>query len=296
MSKINKIENLSELNLLTKSQLQCISSDLFKNRLSGLKEDFIKCLNRNFSNYGNNKYDVILVNLVLSFKAKKSTEIIKTESILIMNYLNSYEKYLYTYYLGFNSLFNKYREEEGRIKSYILDPSHIFDNQFNTLSGERISEGCKLIIPSSGYKKLSALRDNIFSCGYCGKQYNKEKALKVEFCEKCRGSEHLEVRNYPLLKLTQISSKRDYKNIIVPSHIKEDIKAKQSKTKKALIIKDIERAKKRIIDKIAENKKEVEVLNYLLSNDFLNDFYGLFIYYNHSNTLSFKWNNEKMTP
>ena len=290
---MKRVNYLSEIHVLTKSDLNNISIKVFKQSLRGNKRDFINGLNFNLSNYGNDKYNLILVNMILSNKLIESTKFINTSDILTLKYLKPYDRFLYKYHLGYKAL---YRDRIKDIKGYQVDTKYIFDDQFNTLCNKRICERDYFIIPSKGFKDLTELRANIYKCAYCGKQYSKQEAEKIEFCTACRGSEHLDSEYYKLLKLKAISDKSGYKNIDIPSYVIGDIREQQSATNKRLILQNIENAKQRIVNKIKESEREITVLTYLLDNEYLNSLYDLYIYYNHTNTLSFKWKSEKITP
>jgi len=285
------LQNINDLSLLTKDDLNDISIKLFKRKLSGNKETFVKDLSREFNFYGNSKYDLILINLILSSDLKKSLDVIEDKNILMIKFLPSYENFLYSYCLGYKALYSDYKEKTLSCKA---DDRYIFNNQFNTES-KRILEWEYFIIPSYGYTELTEARNNTYKCGYCGTQYKKDEAEKIEFCNKCRGSEHLEADNYSLLKLKAISDKTSYKNITIPPYVIADIKKQQDIKNKALIIKKIEDEKKSIIKKIESSKKEVEVLEYLLNNNDFRLLHGLYIFYTHTNTLSFNWRKEKIT-
>jgi len=290
VDKMKTLSNLTELNTLTKSELNDISVKLFNRRLPDNKADHIHELNYSLNNDGNEKYNLILINKILSNNLRPSTQFIKCSDVLVIKYLWVYERFLYTYHLGFKAL---YKDRIKDIKGYQVDYGHVFDNQFNT-DTKRILEWDYFIIPSKGYNTLTEVRNNTFKCGYCGKQYKKEDALKIEYCTACRGSEFLEINNYPLLKLKAISDKSRYKDITIPDNMKADIIKQQKATKEKNIKKEIANNKERLKRKIAEIKQETKVLNYLLNNDDFMLLHGIYIYYTHSNTLDFTYKSEKM--
>jgi len=285
------LNNITELGALTESELSDIATKLFKRRLSGLKDNFVSQLIRELDNYGKSKYNLLLVNMILNNKLIESKKVIQNENIVMLKWLDSFDRFLYKYHLGYEALYNDYKD---KIISYQVDNNYIFNDQFNTKCNKRILERELFIIPSKGYNQLTELRNNIYKCGYCGKQYKKEDALKIEFCNCCRGSEYLDIDNYRLLKLKAISDKSNYKNITIPDYVISDITEQQKATKEKNIKKEIIANKERLKRGIAELKQKTRVLNYLLDNDDFMLLHGIYIYYAHSNTLDFTYKSEKM--
>lgn len=72
-----------------------------------------------------------------------------------------------------------------------LDPTHLFDNQFNTKCGLRLHDQCRIVYPNkdmrSGYiiinlDDLNAARSQVKKCGYCGSQF--DSSLQTDWCPK----------------------------------------------------------------------------------------------------------------
>ena len=289
MKTITKTEDLG---LLTKDELSLIAYKLFSKRLTGKKSVFIYDLKRELLNYGIAAYNIELINMILTSNYKESKETIKSEHILMLKYLSTYEKFLYKYLLGYEKL---YEDKKHKIEKYLLDNEYTFNDQMNTKCDKRICErDYSLIIPSTGFKKLTQLRENTLICHYCGKHYKEN--TNDGFCHNCTGSEFLEEKDYKLLELFPISQKwKNKKYSSIPLKLIEEIKEKRLATKKANIIKEIQDNKKQLIKKIKEINKEGEVLQYLLNNQDFALLHGIYIFYNHINTLSFKFRSEKMT-
>lgn len=286
--KTTNIKDLSDLKLLTKDTLSDISKKLFKRRLSGDKDTFVRDIRREFDFYGNEKYNILLTNMILSNDINLSKEVIKTNEIVMIKYLPSFELFLYKYHLGFNKL---YEDKSDKIEAYIVDYSHIFDNQFNT-SDKRILEWeYNCIMPSIGFDELTNKRNNTLKCGYCGKQYIN---TNIKYCTGCRSSEYLEEDNYHLLELKPISNQKRIKQEL-PKEVLNEILALQKETKLKKAKQQLVDNKKRIENKIKEINLESDILTYLINNDDFILLHGIYIFYNHSQTLDFTYKADKMT-
>ena len=277
----------TELNKYTKYQLQVIATKLFNIKLSKNKSDYINTLNNYFTRHGDNKYNDKLITLCFIGNLKPYTDIIEDDAILYLNYLKPYDKFLYKYLLGFKKL---YEDNKDKVKKTYVDyNSTLFNNQFNTLDNKRFLEFDNFIIPSIGYKKLQNTRNNTYICSYCGKQYDEN--TNDGYCTSCRGSEFLTEDNYHLLKLIKLSCKHPIKHEI-PKTIKDDILHKQTITAKIKYKKQLIYDKKSLEKKINSLKLELKIKEYLLNTEDLIILLSDYIFYNHSNTLVFGWQNK----
>jgi len=268
---------------LKKVELSLIANKLFRIGLQGNKANYITTLKRTFANYGNLKYNDMLINMILNDNYIESKEVIKDNSILTIKHaLNSYNSFLYKYYLGYKALYLRYKAD---IKSYMLDASYLFNDQLNTTSGERILIRERMVIPSTGLEEWEYLKSITYKCNYCG---NQTKDNSIRYCMKCRGSEELTPEDYHLLKLTRISEGRS-KAHKIPSDIITSIIEAQKIIKAKKIKKEIAENKERLVKKINEQKIENNILKFLLDNEELCLLHGLYIYYNHSKTLDFTY-------
>lgn len=286
------LQNLSELNTLTKDELKDISLKLFRRGLTGHKETFIRDLRREFDFYGNDEYNIILLNMVLSGNLKEcKKEVIESNDIIMLKSLPIFEQFLYKFHLGYKKL---YEAKKDKIERYTVENDHLFDDQFNT-DKERILEGkYAVIFPSTGYNKLTDLRNNTFCCGYCGAQYT--EITHDGYCHSCTGSEYIEEDNFKLLQLFPVALEyRNKKYAEIPQALLNEIKEKQKETKLLKAKEEIKNNRKRIEDKIKEINQESDILTYLIENDDFILLHGIYIFYNHSQTLDFTYKADKMT-
>ena len=90
-----------------------------------------------------------------------------------------------------------------------LDPTHLFENQFNTKCGLRLHDQCRIVYHNkdihSGYiiinlDDLNAARSQVKKCGYCGSQYE-ASSHTGDWCPK----PHLDI-DFDHLHLTYLRS------------------------------------------------------------------------------------------
>lgn len=122
-----------------------------------------------------------------------------------------------------------------------LETEHVFDNQWNTTPVAGVSDrglrvfdwaldatGPEMLLPKikrGHYLDLTSemveIRKTTKACGYCGFQTQDENV--PAFCEKCIGTEYLEAKHLPLLRLVPIGHDRgelnkDEKAILLPQY------------------------------------------------------------------------------
>lgn len=207
----------------------------------------------------------------------------------------------------FNSLaFQFNRIPEG---TYEIDITHLFSNQYNTVdtvdaegvkhNGFRVFEYCECLripgaIPagygyyiSEGIEAIRELQARTYVCGYCGAQYLDPQDTEA-FCHKCTGSEYMEPKDYRLLKLIPVLKqwKYDYKGVVVPPALVDEIQKAQLATRQRLIAK-------RKADKLARLEaerlalvKETAGFTWLIEH---NINFENCIYYKHTDVFSFGW-------
>lgn len=186
-------------------------------------------------------------------------------------------------------------------KRITLDTEHLFNNQWNTLNLNaekdgygyiRIFDWSEAIYPNKSIKEgmwleqtpdMRAIRRDTCRCGWCGKNYNKPEQ---EFCNVCLGDEHLKESDLFLLRLTSISEGLKNPKFTVPQSLITEYRERQ-RLGRAF------RANKKLEDKKAELKKELEKANteYRAMMALIEggiDFDNV-IYYPHTNEVCFGW-------
>jgi hypothetical protein len=291
--KIMKVlQDLSELNTLTKEELKQVSLKLFRKGLTGDKSNFVRVLRREFDFYGDKKYNLILLNMVLSGNIKEYTnQEIKSDEIIMLKHLPIFEQFLYKFHLGYNKLYEDKKED---IECYTVEYDYLFNDQFNTDKKRILERDYAVVFPSTGFKKLTDLRNNTLRCGYCGKQYTEN--TKDGYCHSCTGSEYLLESDYKLLQLFPIS--QGYKNKVyrkIPQALLDEIREKQKETKIKKAQEQIKANTKIIEKKIKEINQESDILTYLIENDDFILLHDIYIFYSHSQTLDFTYKADKMT-
>lgn len=118
-----------------------------------------------------------------------------------------------------------------------VEEKHLFSDQTNVVEGYRIHDWYDAMSYPTKFMRhghyvenldeLNALRSQYFKCGYCGAQ-DKEEG----WCEKCRGSEYLEPKDYPLTRkrrITEPTPRGRDRNLEVPQSVINDIRIQQAK-------------------------------------------------------------------
>lgn len=185
-----------------------------------------------------------------------------------------------------------------------LDQSTIFDNQFNTIEGERVFDWNEPIFENRnirmGYyislstkQAIDAYRSTMVKCSFCG--HKEQKSEKV-FCDKCLGSQYLKESELHLTRLVSVltpCSERGKNLSISPEH-REMYRIAQLQQKIEYIRQQAERRNKKIVELKETLKKEIEQKTYkceiqcmVLEAGF--DIDNL-IYYAHKNEWVWGWN------
>ena len=205
----------------------------------------------------------------------------------------------------------------------VIDETHLFENQFNTVEGFRIFQwyestnryGRNINRVKRGYyltgdlEELKKAQDNQLICSFCGKRYSalEARASGLVFCNACLGSENLVESGLNSLRLKALSAKRDRqelseseKNEILPLFHRA-----QRRAHKERLAKTLEAEKNRLmkeLDSQLEQMKELESLkpqmqeieSLQLQSDFFSKLldFGVYekpIYYSHTNKFVFNW-------
>lgn len=193
----------------------------------------------------------------------------------------------------------RHKIPEGEIE---LDTGHLFNNQWNTVdteegNGWRVFDWYQAIWPNSFIKsghylditpEMAAARQSRYSCGYCGHQVDEPELV---FCDKCRGSEYLEEKDLPLLRLRPVAEDKPRNNrppltpeeeaALLPT-FKEAKKAQRL----AAFEKNKERAKAQAAKKVEHAKTEEAAILWLIDHDIDP---GLVIFYSHTERFCFGW-------
>lgn len=178
---------------------------------------------------------------------------------------------------------------------YQIDTDVLFDNQYNTVDGQRIFEWEEPIVPNKNIKagyyidegldEVRAAQSSRCKCGYCGHQYEISDAPEEGYCTHCRDSEYLTPKDFKLLKLTPILEEPDY-SAAIPEKVFDDIVTKQTEARVAAaeetMLFQIEKSEK----EIEGHKKEYEAKVWLITNLLPTD---NVIYYQHTGRFCFGW-------
>lgn len=192
-----------------------------------------------------------------------------------------------------NSLALQYKNIPPGI--YHVELNHVFSNKYNTIEGYRVFEKCSCLQrntlkPLNGYyiskgiEKIRTYQKDLKVCHYCGAQYYKSD---LEWCEKCRGSQYLEPKEYHLLKLTNVRKKYASANTPIPENILANIQAQQAETHKRLLEESIQNQ----FDDLEKKKKAIEKETAFFRKLYDAGYYDFnnVIYYAHTDTCCFGW-------
>ena len=112
-------------------------------------------------------------------------------------------------------------------------------------------------------QEMRDLRYRTFACGYCG-----HKSTTPGFCEDCLGSQHLDTKDFKLLRKLRMSDAKTYGDIteeefdyLYPIYVQ-----KQSVRAGKMLEKRIEEEKEAIISKIEASKDHISGLEILKEN------------------------------
>lgn len=187
-------------------------------------------------------------------------------------------------------------------KEITLEIKYLFNNQWNTApikkgeNGLRVFDWSEAIYPNRRIKQgmwleqteaMKEIRQNTYSCGYCGAHYYKPKE---KFCHTCTGSEYLTEDSLPLLFLQPVANDRLRKSesVIIPESLIKEMQEKQLITRQKKLDKKKSDQLARLKKDIANAKKEYKVFKWLIEHNI--DFENV-IFYHHTNTFSFGWRN-----
>lgn len=175
-----------------------------------------------------------------------------------------------------------------------LNTKNIFNNQFNAgdyrlfdwaenyeIHTKYIKRG-QYVEPCEGYEQLKTLRNSRKVCGYCGASYDNSNQ---DYCNKCLGSEYLELKELYLLKLLPISSDKDRPQD-VPQYLKDDYEAAQKTARTNRLNKKIADKIKDADENIKAAKLEKKCYLWLIKH---NINFDNVIYYNHIKKFCFGW-------
>ena len=185
-----------------------------------------------------------------------------------------------------------------RIKSgsYKISTKHLFANQSVTLENVRIFDFVDYSrAPDTAdiryghyiadLTALNAAREIQCACGYCG--YRADNATGV-WCPKCRGSEYLTPKDYPLLQMLPVRTTLT-RETQPPADVLTQIRHEQG-------INTAKRTEKRIkakFEKLKQDMKdaqtEADFLRLCISRGVVGFALDNLIYYPHSDTFTFGW-------
>jgi hypothetical protein len=182
--------------------------------------------------------------------------------------------------------------------SGIIETEFLFNNQYN-VEKFRIHDWSETIFPNKCVKKgyfltgdikaLSEAKDNRLQCGYCGKQYWRNK-VNYSFCKSCINGEFLTKENLHLLKLEAVSFKGE-RSKTIPIELLMEFNEIEIILEK----KRIERLKKKALkmrddfeDKFKKAIYELSVKCFLLDSGISVE---KLIYYEHSGEWCYGWSN-----
>jgi len=111
--------------------------------------------------------------------------------------------------------------KNGEVEEVELDPSHLFENQWNEKGGgnRRLFDWYEGIYANRNFKsghwleitaEMTAARANTLKCGYCGKHYGPyHEPAPGEFCTACLDSAYLKEGELHLLRLLPLVGLQD---------------------------------------------------------------------------------------
>lgn len=181
-----------------------------------------------------------------------------------------------------------------------LDPTHLFENQFNTECGLRLFDQCRIDYPNKDLKvgyivtnldDLNAVRSKVKKCGYCGHQSD-ASSQTGDWCPKS----HLDIP-FDRLHLTYLRSLHEPLlatkeqvearwQEVWPLHLANPTSPayREKFTKR---IKEISKTKKAFIKKCND---EIDILNVLFKLGVPNQLLlENCIYYDHKQAVCFGW-------
>lgn len=181
-----------------------------------------------------------------------------------------------------------------------LECEHLFNNQWNTAKTETSDKGLRVfdwseaIYPNKRIKEgmyldqteeMTEVRNNTYSCGYCGKNYYKPK---VSFCSNCLGSQYLKEDELKMLFLTPISQNRqvNYSSIIVSEDLVKEYNERQKASRAERLNKKKEQKLQSLKNDIKKAEKEYNAFKWLIDHNI--DFENC-IYYSHTDKFCFGW-------
>ncbi len=193
-------------------------------------------------------------------------------------------------------------------KEIELETSYIFNNQWNTApigeskTGLRVFDWSEEIYPNKRLKEgmwleqndqMKEVRQNTFTCGWCGKNHYKPT---IEFCNACLDGEYLKESDLYLLKLVRVvdEDKATRKGASIPQSLIAEYRQKQLYAETVTRPnRDLKKSKKRLNEDVKEITAKVERLNMVLAVLKWADSENLntknWIVYDHRQTICIGW-------
>lgn len=185
-----------------------------------------------------------------------------------------------------------------------LDPTHLFDNQFNTKCGLRLFDQCRIEYPNKDLKvgyivtnldELNAVRSKVRKCGYCGHQSeaSSQTGEASDWCPKPHldiSFDHLHLTYLRSLHQPQLATQEQVEarwQEVWPLHLSNPT-SPIYREKIAKRIKDISETKEAFIKKCND---EMDILNVLIKLGVPYHLIENCIYYDHKQAVCFGWRN-----
>lgn len=200
---------------------------------------------------------------------------------------------------------------DNRTEDLYLETDYIFDNQWNgnsdTNKNYRFFDWKLYEFPNKDFKtgywieptyETMDIRGQ-FQCRYCGKLMG--YGFGDGFHHECLGSRYLKANEIEITSLCRVYEKwaKNRKPVKIPGHIWKEYTKRQAQTWSNIASKkhitSIENAKEKAEKAIISANIGLEVSNFLIDHD-LFDHVDNFIYYNHSNTVTFGWMSSAKYP
>lgn len=160
--------------------------------------------------------------------------------------------------------------------TYDVDPSHLFNNQVNTVATDE-SKGWRVfdwyegihyshngrptprraghyIEAGEGYDALQQARREQFACGYCGARYH---LPDFDWCTKCRGSQYLKPADFPLLRLRPVSEHNPDRSEQPPADVLASIGFDHAAADRKRVLAHVERFREENEEKAARRSLEL---------------------------------------
>lgn len=189
---------------------------------------------------------------------------------------------------------------DNRTEDVYLETDYIFDNQWNgssdTNKNYRFYDWKLYEFPNKNVKKGYWIEPSYetmdvrgqFQCRYCGKLMGYD--FGDGFHHECLGSKYLKADEIEIVSLCRVHERwhKNEKPVKIPGHIWKEYTKKQAETWSNIVSKKHITAKEKAEKDVLSANIRLEVSNFLIEHE-LFDHIENFIYYDHTDLVSFGW-------